>query len=115
MAEPVFCWTEGSLLLIFALGLGLFAEAGNIWLYHDDPLLPGGAFTSMFYTQLAADAGLGLRFDFKILILRLDLGMPIREPWVTQNGGWVLNQINFANSTWRKDNLVFNIAIGYPF
>ncbi len=97
------------------IGLGLFVDAGNIWLYHNDPLLPGGAFTSNFYNQLAADAGFGLRFDFKILILRLDLGMPIREPWVTQNGGWVFNQINFSNSTWRKDNLVFNIAIGYPF
>ncbi len=97
------------------IGLGLFVDAGNIWLYHNDPLLPGGAFTSGFYTQLAADAGLGIRFDFKILILRLDLGMPIHEPWVTQNNGWVFNEINFANNTWRKDNLVFNIAIGYPF
>ena len=97
------------------IGLGIFADAGNIWLYHNNPALPGGAFTSGFYNQLAVDIGFGLRFDFKILILRLDLGMPIRDPWIPENGSWVFNKIDFASSDWRKNNLVFNIAIGYPF
>ena len=97
------------------IGLGIFADAGNIWLYHNNPALPGGAFTSGFYNQLAVDIGFGLRFDFKILILRLDLGMPIRDPWIRENGSWVFNRIDFASSNWRKNNLVFNIAIGYPF
>ena len=93
----------------------IFMDAGNIWLYHDNPDLPGGAFTSGFYNQLAADVGIGLRFDFKILILRFDLGMPVRDPWLTENNGFVINKINFADRTWRSNNLVFNIAIGYPF
>ena len=97
------------------IGLGVFADAGNIWLFHNNPELPGGAFTSDFYNQLAIDVGFGLRFDFKILILRLDLGMPVREPWVPDNGSWVFNKIDFASSSWRQNNLVFNIAIGYPF
>ena len=97
------------------LGLGLFAEAGNIWLYNDNPAFPGGAFSSNFYKELAADVGFGLRFDFKILLLRLDLGMPVRDPWLTENNGWVFNNINFNDRTWRRNNLVFNIAIGYPF
>jgi len=97
------------------IGLGVFADAGNIWLYNNNPALPGGAFTSDFYKELAADVGLGLRFDFKILILRLDLGMPIRDPWLPENERWVINKIEFADPTWKKNNLVFNIAIGYPF
>jgi outer membrane protein insertion porin family len=95
--------------------LGVFVDAGNMWLYHDNPALPGGAFTSNFYKEFAVDAGLGPRFDFDILILRIDVGMPIREPWLPENDRWVFNKINFANPSWRSNNLVFNIAIGYPF
>ena len=97
------------------IGLGLFADAGNIWLYHPNPALPGGEFTSDFYRQLAVDVGIGLRLDFKILILRLDLGMPIRDPWVTTNNSWVFKEIELEDPTWKQNNLVYNIAIGYPF
>ncbi|MBA3829651.1 MAG: BamA/TamA family outer membrane protein [Taibaiella sp.] len=93
----------------------IFYDAGNIWLYNDNPLFPGGKFTSNFYKELAVDIGAGLRFDFKILILRLDLGIPIREPWLPENNRWVINQINFGSSSWRKQNMILNIAIGYPF
>ncbi len=93
----------------------VFYDAGNIWLYNDNPAFPGGTFTSNFYKQLAADVGFGLRLDFKILILRLDLGMPVRDPWVTENNGWVFNKIDFSSSDWRRKNMILNIAIGYPF
>lgn len=92
-----------------------FFDAGNIWLYHNNPTLPGGTFTSNFYKELAADVGLGLRFDFKILILRLDLGMPVREPWLPENERWVFNKINIEDPEWKRNNLVLNIGIGYPF
>jgi outer membrane protein assembly factor BamA len=86
----------------------LFAEAGNIWLYRDNPDFPGGTFTSDFYKQLAADVGAGLRFDFKILLLRLDVGLPVLKPWVTSS-----SVPQPASNTF--NNMVFNIAIGYPF
>lgn len=106
----------------------VFIDAGNIWTYRDYPLnnptFPGGAFTSKFLNQLAVNTGIGLRLDFNILVLRLDLGMPIRKPWLldpnrTDNAGgrsaWVFDQIDFGDSQWRKQNLVFNLGIGYPF
>jgi hypothetical protein len=31
------------------------------------------------------------------------------------NKRWVTNEIDFSSSAWRKENLVLNIAIGYPF
>lgn len=93
----------------------IFADAGNIWLYRDNPAFPGGNFTSNFYKELCADAGAGVRFDFKILILRFDLGIPIRKPWLPENDRWTLNKINFSDRTWRRENLILNIAIGYPF
>ena len=86
----------------------LFAEAGNIWLYRDNPTFPGGTFTTDFYKQLAADVGAGLRFDFKILLLRLDFGFPVLKPWATSS-----SVPQPASNT--LNNMVVNIAIGYPF
>ncbi len=97
------------------LNAAIFYDAGNIWLYHDNPEYPGGKFTSSFYKEIAADVGIGLRFDIKILLLRLDLGMPVREAYLPENDRWVFNKINFGDSAWRRQNLVFNIGIGYPF
>lgn len=93
----------------------LFLDAGNIWLYRPNPDIPGGVFNKNFLSQLAVGTGVGLRLNFTILLLRLDLGMPLREPWLPQGQRWVINQINFGDKQWRRKNLVLNIAIGYPF
>ncbi len=97
------------------LNAALFADAGNIWLYRDNTDYPGGKLTSSFYKELAVDAGIGIRLDFKILLLRFDLGLPIRKPWLAENSRWVLQSIDFGDTNWRRTNLIFNIAIGYPF
>jgi len=93
----------------------LFVDAGNIWLLRDNPDFPGGKFSNSFYKEIAADAGVGLRLDFSILILRLDLGFPIRKPWYPEGDRWRFNDINIGDPTWRKENLILNLAIGYPF
>lgn len=97
------------------INTAVFADAGNIWLYRDNPDFPGGKFTSDFYKELAVDVGAGLRLDFKILLIRLDLGIPVRKPWLAETQRWVFNQIDFGNSKWRGENMIFNLAIGYPF
>ena len=96
------------------LECAIFAEAGNIWLKNKNPLKPGGEFTKDFLTQLAIDAGVGVRFDMQILILRFDIAFPLRKPWYTPPPT-ALQEINFKSATWRKQNIVFNLAIGYPF
>jgi outer membrane protein insertion porin family len=93
----------------------IFCDAGNIWLYNNNPVFKGGQFSSNFYKEIAVDVGLGLRFDFKILILRFDLGIPVRKPWLAENERWVFNDIKFADPGWKKNNMVLNIGIGYPF
>ena len=93
----------------------LFLDAGNIWLLKDNPEKPGAKFSKNFMNEIAVGTGAGLRFDFSFLILRTDLAFPIRKPYLPDGQRWVLDQINFGNSTWRKENLVFNLAIGYPF
>jgi len=97
------------------VGAAVFVDAGNIWLYNKDTSRVGAEFTSKFLSQLAVGTGVGLRLNFTILLLRLDLGMPLRDPWLPPGQRWVINQIDFGSKQWRKQNLVLNLAIGYPF
>ena len=94
----------------------MFVDAGNVWLEKSNPANTGSPFMfSRFMNEVAVGAGLGLRIDVSFFILRFDLAAPLRKPWLKENHRWVINQIDFANKTWRQDNLVLNIAIGYPF
>lgn len=90
----------------------LFVDAGNTWLLRNDPSRPDGKFGSSFYKQIAVGTGAGLRFDANILILRLDLGIPLRSPDVENGFQWNFHQMNWG---WVQHNWVWNIAIGYPF
>ncbi len=93
----------------------LFADAGNIWT--KDTLLFGraGQLKKDSYKEIAVSAGAGLRFDITVLLIRLDLGIPIRKPYYPDGERWVLSKIAFGNTQWRRDNLIVNIAIGLPF
>lgn len=103
------------------LNVAAFVDAGNIWLINDEfdtdgqLVRPGGKFSKEFLSELAVGAGVGLRLDFSILVLRLDLAMPLRVPYYEKGDRWVLDRVKFGDSAWRKDNLILNIAIGYPF
>ena len=79
-----------------------FVDAGNIWLYNKDTttvsgmpgvlLRPGAQFTKDFMKELAVDAGIGLRIDLTILLLRLDVAAPLREPWLPSGQRWVFKR-----------------------
>lgn len=97
------------------LNAAVFADAGNVWLINEDPARPGGKFSKNFAQEIAVGAGVGLRLDFSILILRLDLAMPLRIPYYEKGERWTFDKIDFGSGAWRKDNLILNIAIGYPF
>ncbi len=93
----------------------VFVDAGNIWLANNDSTRPGAAFGKDFLKQLAMDAGVGLRIDISLFVIRLDLAFPIRKPWQTAGNRWVLGDVRFGDPAWRRENLIFNLAIGYPF
>ncbi len=92
----------------------LFIDMGNIWLINDDPNRPGGVFKpENFLKELAIGTGYGLRADFDILVIRFDWAFPLREPYLEKGNRW--NEIRFFDSKWRRDNIILNISIGYPF
>ncbi len=93
----------------------LFVDAGNVWLLNPKASKPGGEFSHDFLKQMAVGTGAGLRFDLSFLILRTDFAFPIRQPYSVNGSNWILKDVNFASRDWIKNNLIFNIAIGYPF
>jgi outer membrane protein assembly factor BamA len=94
----------------------LFVDAGNIWLQKSNPANIGSPFLlSEFTNELAVGAGVGIRIDISFFLIRFDLAMPLRKPWLDDGHRWVTNQINFGDADWRNGNLVLNVAIGYPF
>lgn len=89
-----------------------FVDAGNVWLYNKDSTKPGGQFSKDFLKELAVGTGLGLRFDVSFLVLRLDVAFPLRDPSEPQGDRWLFHRMDFK---WLGKNLVYNLAIGYPF
>jgi outer membrane protein assembly factor BamA len=93
-----------------------FIDAGNIWLRKETPDKPGSGFSaSNFLKEMAVGAGVGVRLDFSILLLRFDFATPLRKPWYPEGERWVLNEINLGDKEWRMENLILSIGIGYPF
>ncbi len=94
----------------------LFLDAGNIWLKKKDDERQGANFEFYrFWKEFAIGSGFGLRFDFNVLVFRLDIAWPLHDPSLPEGERWVIDDINIFNAKWRKNNLLWNIAIGYPF
>ena len=67
--------------LFWKLDGALFIDAGNIWTLRDYPDQPGGQFKFRnFLSEMAANYGLGFRFNFGYFIVRFDLGMKAVNP-----------------------------------
>lgn len=120
--------TELRFKLVSILHGALFADAGNVWLRKEDvgtpavgdtPAIrgrPGSGFKLRnALNEIAVGTGAGLRLDATIFVIRLDIAFPIRKPYLPEGQRWVLDQVDFGDKTWRRENLVYNIGIGYPF
>ena len=107
--------TEFRTKLVSVVNGALFIDAGNVWLLNENPEKPGSKFSGDFLNELAVGTGAGIRADLSFLVLRLDLAFPIRKPYLPDGQRWVFDKIDLGDRSWRKENLVFNLAIGYPF
>ncbi|OPZ96332.1 MAG: Outer membrane protein assembly factor BamA [Bacteroidetes bacterium ADurb.Bin408] len=87
----------------------LFIDAGNIWLRKKNEQFPNAEFKlNEFYKQIALGGGIGARLDFSFFIIRLDAGIPLRDPSRVPELRWVYDEMKLTK-------LNFNLGIGYPF
>ncbi len=95
----------------------LFTDMGNIWLTKNEFNTDDQKNFQIgeFYKQFYIGGGFGLRFDFDYFAIRMDLGFPIRVPYKDGAESWVIKEAKPFNADWQRKNLVFNIAVGYPF
>ena len=110
----------GDLMMVFNLeqrfpiisGLrgAVFLDLGNIWILRPNEAFPGGEFRfDKFYRDFAFGTGFGLRYDFKFFLIRVDIGIPLRDPSLLETGDtWVVKRLKW-------NDLLFNFGIGYPF
>jgi outer membrane protein insertion porin family len=89
----------------------LFIDAGNVWLHEANADIAGSPFLfSDFMNEIAVGTGFGIRIDVSFFLLRFDLAMPLRKPWLEENNRWVTDRISFGNKDWRRDNLGFECS-----
>jgi len=87
-----------------------FIDAGNIWLLKEDASRPGGEFKfNTFLNEIAIGSGLGVRIDITYFILRMDVGVPIRKPYIPGSNKWIFNSPDFFNE------YIISLAVGFPF
>lgn len=86
----------------------LFTDIGNIWNVLDDEDDQSRTFTGIkSLSDIAIGSGIGLRYDFKYLVFRFDIGFKTYDPVYEKGNRW-FNDYNFSNA-------VYNIGINYPF
>jgi outer membrane protein assembly factor BamA len=98
--------------LFWILEGAVFVDGGNIWTFYEDEARPGAQFKfNTFYKEFAIGSGAGLRFDFSFVTGRLDLGLKLRDPSITDGSRWIFmsREYNF------KNDVTFVLGIGYPF
>jgi outer membrane protein assembly factor BamA len=87
-----------------------FIDLGNVWLINEDESRPGGKFEfNKFIDDIAIGSGVGIRVDIEYFIARLDVGIPVRKPFIAGREKWIFN-----NSSYWGD-FVLSLAVGYPF
>lgn len=94
----------------------IFADIGNVWKVNGIDLETDQRkvfAADRFLSELAVAGGVGVRVDIQYFVLRLDLGLPLKKPFLEKGDRWSFNKI--GNSGWIRNNMVYNIALGYPF
>ncbi len=96
--------------------MALFIDAGNSWMIGRDDARPGADFRyNRFYKEIAVGTGIGLRMDFDLLVIRIDLATKAIDPSKPEGSRWVLDNVNLRQPLGVKGQTVFNFGIGYPF
>ncbi|MFO7935410.1 MAG: BamA/TamA family outer membrane protein [Bacteroidales bacterium] len=97
--------------LFWKLEAAFFLDVGNIWSLSAEDDREGARFdVTRFYKELAVGTGFGTRLVFNFFIFRLDLGIPLRNPYPIEGSNWLPGASGISGR-----DLTLNIGIGYPF
>lgn len=97
--------------LFGSLFSAIFLDAGNVWdISNSDKAEEVGAKFKIknLFKETALGTGVGIRYDFDFLVLRLDWGVGLHLPYDTGRSG-------YFNIGKFKDVQTLHLAIGYPF
>ena len=94
--------------LFWKLEGALFVDAGNIWTLRNDLGREAGSFRFKdFYRSVAIAGGVGIRLNLEFVLLRLDLGLVLRDAHLRK---WI------PVSQWFKPgSTAIQFGVGYPF
>lgn len=106
----------------------VFTDVGNVWDVRKDTDNPLGQFNLKdLGKDIAIGVGTGIRLDFNYFLIRLDLGIKLKDPARPENNGW----LDISHFTWRntdytpvnpltgkpvyRNNYALQLGIGLPF
>lgn len=93
--------------LFWKLAGAMFVDAGNVWTLSGNDKDAEFRFSNLA-NSIAADWGLGIRLDLNFILLRIDMGIKLRDP--SRENKWV------QADEWLKNNgYAVHIGVGYPF
>jgi len=108
-----------------------FVDAGNIWIMGNETERPGAIFEfDRFLSEIAVGAGAGTRFNFDFFLIRLDLGLQVKDPSLDPGERWLFQKKDKYNAyiddlntgegdlpelSYYRWQWNLNIGIGYPF
>ena len=87
----------------------LFLDAGNIWDISNE-VEPEAHFKwSTFPAGIALNWGFGARLNLNFLLIRVDMGIRLRDPARPEGERWV------PTNEWLNNNFAIHFGVGYPF
>ena len=102
--------------LFWKLESALFLDMGNIWVVKSADERAGAVFAwNRFYKEIAMGYGVGLRLNLGFFLIRLDMGVKLHDPVVSQDPNvksyhWIPFERDY-----KSDDVVFHFGVGYPF
>ena len=105
---------------VVKIGSALFADVGNVWnLKHNDANANSEFNFNRFYKDVAIAIGTGLRLDFTIFLVRLDVAYKLKDPAREYNDGWInlktASLKEYRGNGVEVKNIGFQLGIGLPF
>jgi len=106
------------------IGGAFFTDIGNIWNLSSNPDGLSRFSFSRLGKDIAIGVGTGIRFDFSYFLIRIDMGIKLKDPARSENNGW----LSLSDFTWKnyeysdavnapppRNNYAIQLGIGMPF